>query len=135
MTTNDERRCFVALPVARSEAWRQMATFAGHWVLRGFGLWAVEERATGRFIGLYRFSRNPMYIALVLILIGWALTLPSFVLWPYAGAIAVAFHLRVIWGEEPWLAEHHGEEWTSYAARVPRWGLSLHRTVIDGADQ
>jgi RimJ/RimL family protein N-acetyltransferase len=38
-------------PLNRSEAWRQMATFVGHWVLRGFGLWAVEERATGRFIG------------------------------------------------------------------------------------
>jgi RimJ/RimL family protein N-acetyltransferase len=28
-----------------------MAMFIGHWVLRGYGLWAVEERATGRFIG------------------------------------------------------------------------------------
>ena len=39
------------LPLARSEAWRQMAMSSGHWVLRGYGLWAVEERATGRFIG------------------------------------------------------------------------------------
>lgn len=38
-------------PLSRAEAWRQMAMFAGHWVLRGFGVWAVEERATGRFIG------------------------------------------------------------------------------------
>jgi RimJ/RimL family protein N-acetyltransferase len=28
-----------------------MAMFAGHWALRGFGVWAVEERATGAFIG------------------------------------------------------------------------------------
>jgi RimJ/RimL family protein N-acetyltransferase len=34
-------------PLSRAEAWRQLAMFAGHWVLRGFGLWAVEERATG----------------------------------------------------------------------------------------
>ncbi len=33
------------------EAWRQLAMILGHWVLRGFGLWAVEERATGRLIG------------------------------------------------------------------------------------
>lgn len=33
------------------EAWRQMAVFIGHWWLRGFGVWAVEERATGNFIG------------------------------------------------------------------------------------
>lgn len=38
-------------PLTRPEAWRQMAMFIGHWALRGFGLWAVEERATGRFIG------------------------------------------------------------------------------------
>ena len=38
-------------PLSRTEAWRQMAMFIGHWVLRGYGLWAVEERATGRFIG------------------------------------------------------------------------------------
>jgi RimJ/RimL family protein N-acetyltransferase len=38
-------------PLSRVEAWRQMAMFIGHWVLRGYGLWAVEERATGRFIG------------------------------------------------------------------------------------
>jgi RimJ/RimL family protein N-acetyltransferase len=38
-------------PLSRVEAWRQMAMFIGHWTLRGFGLWAVEERATGQFIG------------------------------------------------------------------------------------
>jgi len=38
-------------PLSRTEAWRQMAMFIGHWVLRGCGLWAVEERATGQFIG------------------------------------------------------------------------------------
>ncbi|HEU4641150.1 MAG TPA: GNAT family N-acetyltransferase [Gemmatimonadaceae bacterium] len=38
-------------PLSRVEAWQQLAMFTGHWVLRGFGLWAVEERATGRFIG------------------------------------------------------------------------------------
>jgi RimJ/RimL family protein N-acetyltransferase len=38
-------------PLSRVEAWRQMAMFAGHWALRGFGVWAVEERATGAFVG------------------------------------------------------------------------------------
>ena len=38
-------------PLSRADAWRQLAMFAGHWALRGFGVWAVEERATGRFIG------------------------------------------------------------------------------------
>jgi RimJ/RimL family protein N-acetyltransferase len=38
-------------PLSRADAWRALAMFAGHWVLRGFGVWAVEERATGSFIG------------------------------------------------------------------------------------
>lgn len=38
-------------PLGRADAWRQLAMFAGHWALRGFGVWAVEERATGGFIG------------------------------------------------------------------------------------
>jgi RimJ/RimL family protein N-acetyltransferase len=37
--------------LSRFESWRQMATFMGHWALKGFGIWAVEERATGRLIG------------------------------------------------------------------------------------
>lgn len=38
-------------PLTRAEAWRQMSMFLGHWMLRGFGIWAVEERATSTFIG------------------------------------------------------------------------------------
>jgi RimJ/RimL family protein N-acetyltransferase len=38
-------------PFERAEAWRQLAMLMGHWVLRGFGIWAVEERATGAFAG------------------------------------------------------------------------------------
>jgi RimJ/RimL family protein N-acetyltransferase len=35
----------------REDAWRQLAMLAGHWQLRGYGMWAVEERATGTFLG------------------------------------------------------------------------------------
>lgn len=38
-------------PLTRAEAWRQLAMFAGHWVLRGYGVWAVEERSSGDFLG------------------------------------------------------------------------------------
>ena len=38
-------------PLSRGDAWRQMAMVLGHWTLRGFGLWAVEERDTGRLLG------------------------------------------------------------------------------------
>ncbi len=38
-------------PLSRVDAWRQLALMIGHWTLRGFGIWAVEERASGEFIG------------------------------------------------------------------------------------
>lgn len=38
-------------PLNREDAWRQLAMIIGHWQLRGFGLWAVEERSSGRLIG------------------------------------------------------------------------------------
>ena len=38
-------------PLGRWEAWRQMAMILGHWQLRGYGFWAVEERSTGALIG------------------------------------------------------------------------------------
>jgi len=35
----------------RNDAWRRMAAFAGHWTLRGYGLWALEAREGGAFQG------------------------------------------------------------------------------------
>lgn len=81
--------------------------------------WAPPERLVR--VGLYRVSRNPMYISVLLVLAGWALTFGSRGLWLYAAAMAIAFHLRVVLGEEPWLARRYGAEWTEYRTRVPRW--------------
>src|SRR5437868_1248835 len=39
------------VPMTRSEAWRNMAMVLGHWQLRGFGLWAVEDRHSGVLVG------------------------------------------------------------------------------------
>jgi RimJ/RimL family protein N-acetyltransferase len=37
--------------LSRADAWRSMAMLLGHWQLRGYGMWAVEEKSTGTFIG------------------------------------------------------------------------------------
>lgn len=71
--------------------------------------------------GLYRWTRNPMYVAVASILVGWAITFRSPALAAYAGVIAIAFQLRVVLGEEPWLARQFGADWDEYKARVPRW--------------
>jgi protein-S-isoprenylcysteine O-methyltransferase Ste14 len=72
-------------------------------------------------IGLYRWSRNPMYVAVSLILLGWATAFRSCGLLSYALIMMVVFHLRVVLFEEPWLARTHGELWKRYRSRVPRW--------------
>jgi protein-S-isoprenylcysteine O-methyltransferase Ste14 len=71
--------------------------------------------------GPYRISRNPMYVGVALILWGWALGFRSRALAVYALGMMIAFHLRVVFGEEPWLARTHGEVWLDYKARVARW--------------
>ncbi len=73
--------------------------------------------------GLYRYSRNPMYVAVSTMLLGWSLSFMSWSIAIYAACVFVAFHLRVVFGEEPWLARTHGERWDEYRARVPRWLL------------
>lgn len=42
----------------RAEAWRHMASIIGHWQLRGYGHWAVEEKSSGKFAGRIGFL-NP----------------------------------------------------------------------------
>jgi RimJ/RimL family protein N-acetyltransferase len=51
--TTDEVRASLHVPddYSRGAAWGSLSAFAGLWELRGLGQWALEERATGRFIG------------------------------------------------------------------------------------
>jgi protein-S-isoprenylcysteine O-methyltransferase Ste14 len=72
-------------------------------------------------VGLYRFVRNPMYIGVLLLVLGWSLYLSSVVLSAYMLALAIGFHVRVVRFEEPWMAAKFGEEWETYRASVSRW--------------
>jgi len=44
------------VPSTGPESWGRMLKYAGHWALLGFGFWALEEKATGRFIGELGFA-------------------------------------------------------------------------------
>jgi RimJ/RimL family protein N-acetyltransferase len=57
-------------PMNRAEAWRNMAMVLGHWRLRGFGMWAVEEKATGKMVGRVGCWRPEGWPGLE---VGWAL--------------------------------------------------------------
>ena len=72
-------------------------------------------------VGLYRFVRNPMYIAVLTIVLGWSLIFASGWLALYLVVLAVGFHLRIVLHEEPWLQRQFGVEWGAYSATVPRW--------------
>jgi RimJ/RimL family protein N-acetyltransferase len=43
-------------PFSREEAWTKLLRYVGHWSLLGFGYWAIEERATSRFVGEMGFA-------------------------------------------------------------------------------
>jgi protein-S-isoprenylcysteine O-methyltransferase Ste14 len=72
-------------------------------------------------VGLYRFVRNPMYVAAVTSMLAQAAWYASRgVLW-YGVSMALLFHARVVLFEEPALARAFGDEFSAYRARVPRW--------------
>ena len=73
--------------------------------------------------GPYHYSRNPMYVAVTTMLCGWAVSFQSGPLALYALIVVLAFHLRVVSGEEPELARKFGAQWEEYRSRVPRWLL------------
>ena|ERR1700677_1861710 len=72
-------------------------------------------------VGLYRYTRNPMYVAVLTLLAGWATAFGSLSLALYLLGVAVAVHLRVVLSEEPWLRRNFGAEWERYSSAVPRW--------------
>ena len=81
--------------------------------------WAPPEKLV--VVGLYRYSRNPMYISVELVLLGWAISFGSLFLYLYTLIVLTAFHIRVVWGEEPCLARKYSNDWKRYSSQVPRW--------------
>ena len=71
--------------------------------------------------GLYRYVRNPMYLAVVATITGQGLLLNQPVLLGYAAAIWVTVASFVRWYEEPTLARQFGERYQSYRRAVPAW--------------
>ncbi|HVV64656.1 MAG TPA: GNAT family N-acetyltransferase [Rhizomicrobium sp.] len=51
MADPDVARYLTGEPLTRAEAWRSLAVALGHWRLRGYGVWAVERKTDGAFLG------------------------------------------------------------------------------------
>lgn len=71
--------------------------------------------------GLYRHVRNPMYVAVVAVIVGQGLLLGSVALLVYAAVTWVLFHLFVTAYEEPTLRRRFGSSYDEYRTNVPRW--------------
>jgi protein-S-isoprenylcysteine O-methyltransferase Ste14 len=70
--------------------------------------------------GVFAFSRNPIYVAFAIILIGEFLILPNWITLVYVGAAMWLFH-RQVRREEDYLNRHYGEAYADYCSRVRRY--------------
>lgn len=80
---------------------------------------APAERLVVR--GAYRFVRNPMYLAVLAVVLGQALAFRSGPLLWYLAALIALFGAFVRLYEEPTLRAAYGDDYAAYAAAVPRW--------------
>ena len=71
--------------------------------------------------GFFRYTRNPMYVAVLTVLAGWITLFGAAKLVAYAVVVFVFFSLFIRLYEEPRLAREFGDEYTAYMARVGRW--------------
>jgi protein-S-isoprenylcysteine O-methyltransferase Ste14 len=71
--------------------------------------------------GSYRFVRNPMYVAVVALILGQALLLGSVSLLIYGFCVWLIVHAFVLAYEEPTLRQTFGEQYETYCSHVGRW--------------
>jgi len=71
--------------------------------------------------GLYRYVRNPIYVAVAVVIFGQALLFGDWGLFAYGAVVWIAFHLFVVGYEEPTLKRSFGAEYEAFCINVPRW--------------
>lgn len=71
--------------------------------------------------GPYKFSRNPMYVGVMMLLIGEAIFFQSLPIGFYSLIIFIAFYTFVVFFEEPRLLESFGDDYKKYTNSVRRW--------------
>ncbi len=71
--------------------------------------------------GLYRYVRNPMYVAVVSAIFGQALIFGDVELLEYGGSVWLLMHFFVVFYEEPKLTKSYGAKYQVYRREVPRW--------------
>jgi protein-S-isoprenylcysteine O-methyltransferase Ste14 len=93
-------------------------------VMRGRGSPNPDAAPTRLVVsGLYRYTRNPMYVGLLTVIVGEGLWVGSALLFLFAMVAFIIVHLRVLHYEEPTLLKLFGDDYSAYRKRVPRWGF------------
>jgi protein-S-isoprenylcysteine O-methyltransferase Ste14 len=99
-------------------------------LVQAFGRFVTEGRGTPAPVaptewlvvgGLYRYVRNPMYLAVVAAITGQAMVLGSAALFGYDVAVAMTVAGFVRFYEEPTLARQFGAAYDAYRRAVPAW--------------
>ena len=85
--------------------------------------------------GLYRYVRNPMYLAVGSMVVGQALLVGQLILLPYAALVGLAVWAFVRWYEEPTLLRRFGAEYEEYRSAVPGWWPRLAPWSSEARDQ
>ena len=140
----------VYIPMAIARGTGARASGVGLFWLLGFGLlilgsliylicvmeFAVRGRGTPAPIdapqrlvvtGLYQYVRNPMYVGVLSVVLGWTFLSKSIELLGYAALLALCFHAFIRLYEEPALRKLFGAEYEQYTATVGRWLPRLPR--------
>lgn len=82
-------------------------------------------------VGLYRYVRNPMYVSVLLVLLGQSVLFQSLRILEYAGVAWLVSHLFVLCYEEPTLRRKFGPAYEEYRGTVRRWIPRLRSTSRD----
>jgi protein-S-isoprenylcysteine O-methyltransferase Ste14 len=99
---------------------------AWHFAVKGLGTPAPTDAPRLLVVkGLYRFTRNPMYVGVSSMILGQAIYYGSFSIVVYLLAMVLAFNLFVRFYEEPTLRRLFGEQYDEYCRKVPRWLLRV----------
>jgi protein-S-isoprenylcysteine O-methyltransferase Ste14 len=94
------------------------------WEFAVRGLGTPAPIAPTKFLvvtALHRYVRNPMYIGVLLVVLGEAAVFRAVVLLAYAAFASVIIQLFVVFYEEPTLHRQFGESYDEYRRSVPRW--------------
>jgi protein-S-isoprenylcysteine O-methyltransferase Ste14 len=93
-----------------------------HFALKGLGTPAPVFPTRHLVVsGLYRYVRNPMYVAVVAAILGQGLLFGDVRILEYGILVWLAFHLFVVLYEEPTLRRSFGAEYEAFCVQVGRW--------------